>query len=78
MEGEKPEPADEPTDMRSCRSIEWYAEGQARIIEIGGIRVTVQFVGRKGRRARIAITAPPGAVFSAAEEKLQNTNGTAS
>ena len=48
----------------TAQSIEWYAEGQARVVEVGGVRITVRFVGRKGRRARIAITAPAGATFS--------------
>ena len=64
-----PDRAGDSDDKLSCRSIEWYSEGQERIIEVGGVRVTVRFVGRRGRRARIAITAPPGAVFSAAEGK---------
>jgi len=46
------------------QSIDWYAEGEERIVEADGIRVVVRFVGRKGRRGRIAITAPPGAAFS--------------
>ena len=46
-------------------SIDWYAESQARDVVVAGIRVTVRFVGRKGRRARIAITGPAGAVFCA-------------
>jgi hypothetical protein len=51
MDVEKPESEEESADVRSCRSIEWYAEGQARIIDIDGVRVTVQFAGRKGHRA---------------------------
>jgi len=47
------------------QSIEWYSEGQARTAEIGGVEITVRFVSRKGRRARIAIIAPPGATFCA-------------
>ena len=45
------------------RSIDWYAEGQAREMDVAGQRMTVKFVGRKGRRARIAISGPAGAVF---------------
>ena len=45
--------------------IDWYAEGEERIVEAGGMQVVVRFVGRKGRRGRIAITAPPGAAFRA-------------
>jgi hypothetical protein len=70
-----PEPAGDSEDGSSCRSIDWYSEGQARVIDVNGVRVTVRFVGRRGRRARIAITAPPGAVFSAAEGNLQSDTG---
>ena len=49
----------------TSQSIDWYAEGHARDVEVAGVRVTVRFVGRKGRRARIAITGPAGAVFRA-------------
>jgi hypothetical protein len=45
--------------------IDWYAEGQSRTVECGGVRMTVRFVGRKGRRGRIVIEAPAGAVFRA-------------
>ena len=45
------------------QSIDWYAEGEERTVDAGGMRVVVRFVGRKGRRGRIAITAPPGAAF---------------
>ena len=49
------------------QSIDWYAEGEERIVEADGIRVVVRFVGRKGRRGRFAITAPPGAAFLACD-----------
>ena len=52
---------------RSCQSIEWYAEGQTRIVDVDGVRIAIRFVGRRGRRARIAISGPPGTVFSAGE-----------
>ena len=39
------------------QSIEWYHEGQARIVEANGLRIEVRFIGRKGRRGRIAIIA---------------------
>ena len=53
------------TDVPSevSQSIDWYAEGEERIVEAAGVRVVVRFVGRKGRRGRIAIMAPPGAAF---------------
>ena len=47
----------------NCQSIDWYAPGQSRIVEVAGVRITVRFIGRKGRRGRIAIEAPAGAVF---------------
>ncbi len=50
-------------ERRTSQSIDWYSPGESRAIEINGVEVTVRFVGRKGRRARIAITAPAGAVF---------------
>ena len=48
---------------KTSQSIEWYAEGEERVVETDGFQVVVRFVGRKGRRGRIAITAPPGAAF---------------
>lgn len=45
------------------QSVEWYSEGEERTVEVGGVQVTVRFIGRKGRRCRIAVVAPPGAVF---------------
>jgi hypothetical protein len=47
----------------TSQSIDWYHEGQSRTIEVDGVRVTVRFIGRRGRRGRIAIEAPPGARF---------------
>jgi hypothetical protein len=70
-----PERTGSSDEKGSCRSIEWYSEGQERVIDVGGVRVTVRFVGRSGRRARIAITAPPGTVFSAAEGKRPGGTG---
>ena len=49
----------------TSQSIDWYAEGEERIVEASGMRVVVRFVGRKGRRGRIAIVAPAGATFQA-------------
>jgi hypothetical protein len=51
------------------QSIDWYHEGEERIIEVDGVWVGVRFVGRKGRRGRIAITAPPGAAFRTSDNK---------
>jgi|GEM_PF-3546782 len=55
------------TEPPRSRSIDWYAEGQSRTVEVDGVRVTVRFIGRKGRRGRIEIEAPAGAVFRSAE-----------
>jgi hypothetical protein len=59
-------------DLPICQSIEWYAEGQIRVVEVDGVRVEVHVIGRKGRRTRIEIMAPAGAVFRSyrADEKL--------
>jgi hypothetical protein len=46
-----------------CRCIDWYAEGETRVVECGGVQIMVRYVGRKGRRGRIAIEAPDGATF---------------
>jgi hypothetical protein len=54
-------------NSRTCQSIEWYGEGQIRVVEVDGVRITIRFVGRRGRRGRIAITAPPGTLFRSAE-----------
>lgn len=47
--------------------IDWFAEGQRVSVEFAGTAVTIRYVGRKGRRARIAITGPAGTVFRAPE-----------
>jgi hypothetical protein len=53
----------EPDASHQDDHIAWFHPGQSRTIEIGSMKVTVRYVGRKGRRGRIAITAPAGAVF---------------
>ena len=72
MASARPDSAPEPLPGRDCQSVEWYSEGQFRIVELNGIRVTIRFVGRRGRRARIAITAPSGAVFCAGGTETMN------
>ncbi len=57
------EQAQPPGQLPNCVCIDWYSEGQSRTVDVGGVRMTVRFVGRKGRRGRIVITAPAGAVF---------------
>jgi hypothetical protein len=59
---ELPEMARAP--LATSQSIDWYAEGQSRSVEVDGVRIIVRFIGRKGRRGRIAIEAPSGAVFT--------------
>jgi hypothetical protein len=62
-----PEPPRKAADCgrpaASSQSIDWYSEGESRIVEVGGVRVKVRYVGRKGRRGRILISAPPGSRF---------------
>jgi hypothetical protein len=53
----------------TSQSTDWYAEGEERIVEADGIQVVVRLVGRKGRRARIKFTAPPGTAFRACDRK---------
>ena len=45
--------------IRTCRCIDWFSEGDAKLLEVDGIRVTVKLIGRKARRARIAIEVAP-------------------
>lgn len=47
-----------------CQLVDWYAQGESHTVEVDGVCIVIRLVGRKGRRARIAITAPPGARFS--------------
>jgi hypothetical protein len=62
-----PEPPRQAADCghpaATSQSIDWYSEGETRIVEVEGVRVEVRYLGRKGRRGRIAITAPPGSSF---------------
>jgi hypothetical protein len=54
-----------PNDPQLSRSIDWFAEGESKTVSVNGVEVVVRYVGRKGRRGRIAITAPAGASFEA-------------
>jgi hypothetical protein len=66
------EPALSPAQSPpTSKSIDWYAEGQSRTVEVEGVQITIRFIGRKGRRGRIAIEAPSGAVFQSAESRLK-------
>lgn len=77
----------EPTDGKKpnrSELIDWYSEGEERTVEVDGVQVTVRFVGRRGRRGRISVVAPAGAVFRGGsgtsgasltqEDVLQNRN----
>jgi len=56
---------DEPGRASKC--IDWFHEGESKVVEVDGVRIIVRFIGRKGRRGRIAIEAPAGAVFRAVD-----------
>jgi hypothetical protein len=64
--------ADAPTS--TC--IDWYSEGETRVVEVDGVRVVVRFVARKGRRGRIVIEAPAGALFKSTEP-VEDSRGNA-
>jgi hypothetical protein len=57
----------EPFDgvAHTSQSIYWYAQGEERDVEGAGVRVTVRFVARRDRQARIAITGLAGALLGA-------------
>ncbi len=55
---------DDTKQAEFSRSIDWYAVGHGRVVEVNGVWMTVRLVDRKGRKARIAVTAPPNAVFT--------------
>lgn len=50
-------------NRRTCRTCDWYSEGESRVVEVDGVRIVIRFIGRKARRGRILIEAPAGAVF---------------
>lgn len=54
------------------RSVDWYCQGDAQVVEIDGKQIVVRLVGRKGRRARIAIVAPVEARFSTPVDQQQS------
>lgn len=53
----------EAAQLLTSQCIDWFHEGESKIVEVDGVRITVRFIGRKGRRARILIEAPAGTVF---------------
>lgn len=58
------------TETGHSQCVEWYHEGQSRVVDLNGVRIEVRFIGRKGRRGRIAIVAPLGAAFQAVVRDL--------
>ena len=62
---------DSPPLHPTSQSTDWYHEGQVRIVTVDGAEVAVRFVGRKGRRGRIVITAPPGASFRSLDREAR-------
>lgn len=64
-------PVTEAPTHRS-QSTSWFAEGEAIRVWVGETEVVVRFLGRKGRRARISISAPAGAQFQELHPPLSN------
>ncbi len=56
----------------SSQSADWYHEGDSRTVEFNDVEMTVRYVGRKGRRGRIVITAPPGANFRSLDREAHS------
>ncbi len=64
--GEVPRPRPTRHDQeQTSQLIDWFAEGQTVSVEFAGVVMTVRYVCRKGRRARIAITGPARTVYRA-------------
>ena len=47
----------------ASRFIDWFSKGDGVAVEANGNRTIIRIVDRKGRRNRLDITVPPGAVF---------------
>lgn len=60
----EPKPGGEVKSPTS-QSIDWYSEGETRVVRVDGVEVRIRFIGRRGRRGRILVEAPAGAVFEA-------------
>ena len=58
---------------RPAQLIDWFPEGQLLAVEFGGLVVTVKYVNRKGRRARIAVTGPAGTTFRVIEPSRRDS-----
>jgi len=44
---------------------DWFAVGQGMTVDVAGVTVAFRVIGHKGRRTRIVVTAPAGAVIRA-------------
>jgi len=64
---DRPVTATKPEPPATSVLVDWYSEGESKTVEVDGVRIIVRFIGRRGRRGRIAIEAPAGAVFQALE-----------
>lgn len=53
-----------PNGRAGCYCADWLTVGESRILELAQGRVTIRYVGAKGRRIRIAIEAPAGTAFT--------------
>jgi hypothetical protein len=73
MDARKDDRDQRPMEPKTCFSVDWLGVGQGRVVEINGRRVTVRVVGQKGRRARVAIEAPAGTVFSPFNADIEPT-----
>jgi hypothetical protein len=62
-------PTDRPPPQPTSTLIDWFSEGESKVVEVDGVRIVVRFVGRRGRKGRIAIEAPAGARFEATEHR---------
>jgi hypothetical protein len=62
-------PQERPEPKTTSTLIDWFSEGESKVVEIAGVRIVVRFVGRRGRKGRIAIEAPAGARFEASEHR---------
>lgn len=63
-------PRAEAKPRSQCTS--WFAEGEALRVIVGEAEVLVRYQGRKGRKARISITAPAGAQFEEAPPSVSS------
>lgn len=63
----------DPREASTCQVIDWYSEGESKVVQVAGVRVEVRFIGRSGRRGRISITAPVGSVIQSEQRDRANS-----